>query len=108
MANEYLNELEQQAIVRFNSDTIMSNAVKKVLLDVIYNQGILSKGEKPNVLKNFALMKVSQREVNNEELGADLRAIWEGCNLLENGFNQLAQIKMPEQPDPAENPNPAK
>ena len=89
---EYLNDLEVVEIERFCANEVMFEAVRKVILQHIYSQGVMSKGKKHNPLKNRALVLVDS-EVTNEKLGSKLRALWEGVNALEGGYEELTKIK---------------
>jgi hypothetical protein len=89
---EFLTDLEIVEIERFCSNEVMFNAVKKVLLQHIYSQGVITKGLPHNPLKNRALVLVGG-DINNEELGSQLRSLWEGINALETGFTDLEKIK---------------
>lgn len=89
----YLTDLEITKIEAFNADTVLVEAVKKVLLQHIYSQGVIKKGEDHNPLKNRALAMVGS-DVSNEELGSQIRSLWEGVNALETGFADLETIKM--------------
>lgn len=92
MNNDYLNDIEKQKVTAFVSDEIMMNAIKKVFLYGIYQNGTLKPGEKPEPLKNFALSLAFDPKYTNEELGADLRASAHGISFVEKGFNQLVEI----------------
>lgn len=89
---EFLTDLEIAKIEAFNKDEVLVQAVKKVLLQHIYTQGVISKGINHNPLKNRALVLVGN-DVSNEELGSQLRSLWEGVNALETGFSELETIK---------------
>lgn len=104
MTLDYLSEIEREKIVSFNEDLVLVNAVRKVLLEAIYNNGVLRKNCPPDPTRNAALgmarlsgqiLQTGQviPPISNEELGADLRALSEGVNLLEQGLLQLAKIK---------------
>ena len=104
MSLEYLSDIEKAKIAVFNEDTVLYNAVKKVLLESIYNNGVLRKDCPPDPSKNAAmgLARISGQVLQtgqvipfytNEQLGEDLRAMAEGVNLLEQGFTQLNLIK---------------
>ena len=88
----FLTDIEIAKIEAFSADTVMVQAVKKVLLQHIYSQGVITKGQDHNPLKNRALVLVGG-EVSNEELGSQLRSLWEGVNALETGFADLELIK---------------
>lgn len=88
---EYLSDLEIVKIEQFYADVEMREAVKKVILQHLYAQGVIKAGEKHNPLHNRALALVGSG-APNDELGAQLRALWEGVNALETGFDELGKI----------------
>lgn len=93
---DILTDLEINKIETFCNDKEMYNAVKKVLLQHIYTQGVITKGEEHNPLKNraFSLVQLAtQNPIPDEQLGAHLRGIWEGVNALEGGYEELNKIK---------------
>lgn len=93
---EYLTDTEVLEVERFCSNSVMFEAVKKVLLQHIYTQGVLKEGQSHNPLKNRAFMLVqlaTQNPIPDAELGAHLRGVWEGVNALESGYNELGKIK---------------
>jgi hypothetical protein len=89
---DYLTEAEVLKIEQFSADKAMFEAVKKVMLQYVYTQGVIKKGEKHNALQNRALVLV-QGGVDDAELGRNLRALWEGVQAVEKGFNDLETIK---------------
>ncbi len=95
MELDYLDEIELEAVQKFYENTVMREAVRKVLLASIYKSGTLMKGVAADPLKNFALSLVAQKGIaTNEELGADLRAIWAGVNELEMGFKKMSKVQV--------------
>ncbi len=93
---EFLNEIEKVKIETFCKDEVLFEAVKKVLLKSLYTSGVLKSGEKHNPLVNAALGMASissNNPVPNELIGAQVRALWEGINALEIGYNDLQKIK---------------
>jgi hypothetical protein len=97
MANidSFLSELECEEIAKFNKNTIMREAVRKVLLSAIYENGTLREGMPADPLRNVAFsLAASRGDFSNERLGQDLRAVWEGVNLLESGMGQLLSYKV--------------
>lgn len=103
-----LSEVEIDAIIAFNQNPILREAVRKVILMGVYSNGVMKKGNPADPLRNFALGLVSHRgEHTNEQLGASLAAMWEGVNMLELGFDQLARIKK-EEPKKGKGENPAR
>ena len=94
--NEFLTEKQKVKIEKFCADKDLIDGVKKVLLQHIYSQGVLEKGVEHNALNNraFSLVQLSTNNpIPNEELGANLRGIWEGVNALEKGFHDLTKVK---------------
>jgi hypothetical protein len=93
---EYLNELEIVKIEAFCADTEMYEAVKKVVLQHIYSQGVMEAGVGHNPMKNRAFQLAqhcTENPVTNEAMGAQLRGVWEGVNALESGYQELKNIK---------------
>lgn len=93
---DYLTDVEVAKIEAFCADTDMYEAVKKVVLQHIYNQGVISKGLKHNPLKNraFALAQhTTENPMTDEILGQHIRGVWEGVNALEAGYHELTNIK---------------
>lgn len=94
---EYLTDLEIAKIEQFCSDEEMFDAVRKVMLAVVYYSGALKKGEKLEP-RNQAFDLISSAykrggEISNEELGAELRSLFSGVDIVEQGFGQLKTIK---------------
>lgn len=94
---EYLTDLEIAKIEQFCADAEMFEAVRKVMLAAVYYSGALKKGEKLEP-KNQAfdlISKAYQRGtvISNEDLGAELRGLFSGVDVVEQGFGQLKTIK---------------
>lgn len=95
---EFLSDIERDRIAnKFNTDEVLVEAVRKVLLAAMYNNGVLKAGEKADPLKNGALglafLAISGKGVvSNQDLGEDLRGFAQGLSLLENGFRKLSEI----------------
>ncbi len=71
----------------------MREAVRKVLLAGIYNQGVLKPGYPAEVASNFALALVfnnAKGEISNELLGQDLKASAMGIRLVDTAFKRMA------------------
>lgn len=100
----YLTDEEILNIEAFCSNEKMYEAVKKVILASIYSHGVLEAGQKHNPLQNRAMALVGG-DVDNEKLGSQVRAWWEGINAVENGYKDLKKIKSnkAEVETPAEN-----
>ena len=97
---DYLTDIEKDALVQFNQHAVMFDAVKKVLLAGLYENGRIEAGKDPAATRNAAFGLVAQgREFSNEELGADLRALWQGVNALEMGFKKINEFIPKEKAD---------
>ena len=108
---EYLNEVEHTAIKKFIEDKVMLEAVKKVLMEVVYNQGVLKEGKPFDLNMNYAFSLAARKKMTgftsltNEQIGADLCAVWEGTNLVGLGFKELDKFRIINQTDkPKDNP----
>lgn len=94
---EYLTDLEIAKIEAFCKDKDMHEAVRKVLLQALYTHGTVQRGEpisEPTL--NFALSIPGLAMTNpipNEEIGAQVRAVFAGINVLKNAFDALNSIK---------------
>ena len=101
MEPEFLNDAEKDAVRYFNEAEVMREAVKKVLLKALYSSGTLKPGAHADPLKNIALVFVSNaRDASNEQVGAEVRALYQGINAIEVGFGELASYKkeVPKEP----------
>ena len=93
--DKILSDSEKLAVKLFVENDLQREAVKKVLLFDIYYNGILSRGDTPDPLRNLALGLVSNfgAQLTDEQLGKDLRAGWAGINTLETAFSELSKFK---------------
>lgn len=90
----FLNDVEIAKVEAFCKDTVLKEAVRKVLLAGVYHNGTLRPGVAADPLRNFALALVAGKaEYSNEQVGADLRACMEGVRMVENGFKHLDTYK---------------
>lgn len=88
----YLTDIEIAKIEAFTADEIMVQAVKKVILEKVYTQGVMQPGVAHNPLKNRAMVLVDEGK-SDAEIGSQLRAFYEGMNAVEVGFTELESIK---------------
>lgn len=98
MANpKYLTDLEVDKIETFCKDEALYEAVRKVLLASLYHNAVAKKGEAfehKNPAFNFVSDAYSsERTVSNEEIGQNLRGLFEGVHLAQSTFDQLKTIK---------------
>lgn len=93
-AQGLLTDSEKDKLSKFNKDTELFGAVKKVLLMEIFANGTLDDKAIENPLRNFALtLAISTNGLPDEQVGKMLRAKWEGANMLETGFELLERFK---------------
>ena len=94
---DQLHDLEITKIEQFCSDEAMYEAVKKVLFAVLYSDGVVSADNKLKTTNaTFSLLANAYSEnknITNDDLGAQLRAKFEGVHTILNGFAELKSIK---------------
>lgn len=93
---DVLTDLEKVKIEAFCADTEMYTAVRKVLLQGIYEHGTVQKDHVPDPLVNgaFALASLSmENPIDDKALGEHIRAMWAGVNAMHNAFKELNSIK---------------
>ena len=93
---DYLNDIEKTEIQKFLDNKTMANAVKKVLLEAIYNQGTIEPGKPADTKRNFMLRCVLEGKTT-EEVGQSAKAVFEGLTWLEAGFRELEKYNWVEQ-----------
>lgn len=97
-AEKYLTDIEKEKIITFNSDVVLKNAIRKVMLDPLYNQGVLGAQEEHDPARNFALtpafnMLLQKREMwDVEKLGYITMANAMAVQMVEQGFGDLEKI----------------
>lgn len=93
-----LSDQEMAKIVQFNQDPILVEAVRKVMLKAMYSQGTLRKNVPADPLNNGALNLAFQAlrggSLSDADLGADIRGLANGINLLESAFQELERIEV--------------
>jgi len=95
MTKDYLTDQEIKKIEAFNSDKVLVEAVRKVLLQGLYTHGVIKKGQKHNPLHNGAYKLAGlaiENPITDELLGQHIRGQFAGINALENAFNELEGI----------------
>lgn len=103
---KYLSDLEIVKIETFMADTVMAEAVRKVLLSGIYEHGVVKAGQKHDPLQNGALALAAlstNNPIPDEQLGQHIRGVWAGLNALENAFRSLSNITS-KKAEPVESP----
>lgn len=93
MDEKYLSDEEKELVVQFIGNEKMAEAVKKVLLSGLYDNGVLIPDQKAVPTKNFALSLFFKEgvegPVSNEQLGADLRSCGAAISILESSFSKM-------------------
>lgn len=109
---DYLSEIEKSKIETFNNDIVLKNAVRKVLLDPLYHQGVLA-GDGIDPTQNFALtpafhMLLQKREMwDLEKLGAVNLANALAIQMIEQGFGALEGLNGVKASESPKKKNPA-
>ena len=89
---DFLNELEVGKVEAIVADEVALEALRKVLLSSIYSHGVMKPGESHNPYKNRAFALVAAN-IDNQKLGLNIKAWFEGVNALEEGFKKLSEFK---------------
>jgi hypothetical protein len=101
-----LNDKEKSEIEKFCANETLKEAVRKVLLAGIYENGVLKEGQKADPSKNFALyeafMSTNGAPITDAELGQVIRAKAWGIKAVEMAFAELDNIKL-QVPAPVKN-----
>lgn len=94
---DVLTDMEKEKIVLFCKDKEMLQAVQKVLLQGLYEHGVVGKDYTIDPLQNGAFNLASLAVTNpipDEQIGANVRAMFAGLNALKNAFDSLESIKV--------------
>src|SRR3990167_6253348 len=94
LLEEILDVKEISELEMFLERPALVEAVRKVLFHPVTTQGVLVQGKAVNPSQNYLLQLVSnqyvnQGMINNEALGADLRAKWEATKLIHTAFENM-------------------
>lgn len=93
-----LNDKEKSEIEKFWANDTLREAVRKVLLAGIYENGVLKEGKKADPSKNFALYEAFQSTqgapITDAELGQVIRAKAWGIRTVEMAFAELENTKL--------------
>lgn len=94
----FLNDLEKELIEAFFKNETQREAVKKVLLMGIYNNGTMKAGIKHNPQLNWALSlawKENGERVDPLVVGESLQIVAEGIKSVELAFQELSKFNKP-------------
>jgi hypothetical protein len=93
---DILTPEEQELVANFNEDTKLKEAIRKVILQGIYDNGVIKPGEDHDPRINWALSLGWSKETEEksvEEIGKTFIAISEGIRFLEVAFDKLDKYK---------------
>lgn len=98
MESEYLNEIEKEKITTLLGDVVLKEALRKVFLKRIYDDGILKAGVAAKPYENFALnvYKNTEEMYSDEELGRVTKVRRLAIELVQTGFEELERYKKAE------------
>ena len=101
--SSFLSDLEKVHLQKFADDESMKAVVKKILLGGAYENGTLKAGKDPNPAYNCAFGYIQFADTNNvevsdQQVGANIRALYEGLKSVEYAFKIIDEFKSPEEP----------
>ena len=97
--SSYLSELEINKIKAFNEDNVLKEAIRKVMLEPLYNHGVMRPEGTNDPTINFVLtpvfnMLMGKREMwSDEQVGQFTKASAMAIQLIEQGFGGLDKFK---------------
>lgn len=91
-----LTDLQKSKVEAFVADKEMYSAVRQVLLANLYAHGVVEgKDHDPLINGAYNLVALAmENPIPDEQLGAHIRGMWAGVNILKNGFDTLSTIKV--------------
>lgn len=103
-SDSVLNDLEKIQLQKFADNEEMAKVVKKILLAGIYQNGTLKAGKDPKPEYNCAFGYLQfadghNTEVTDAQVGANIRALYEGLKAVEYAFQLVELYKTPEEPE---------
>lgn len=105
MDKYYLNDEEKKKVIQFNEDEVMREAVRKVIMERIYNVGVLEEG-KPASDKNWAynLGGLNDFAMDDEKVGNMLKVTTRALGVVEDAFSNISQFTNNKPDEEEENP----
>lgn len=104
--SEILTDEEKDLVANFNLNTKLKEAVRKVLLQGIYENGVIIKGNGHDSRINWALSLAWSKESEEksvEEIGKKFLAISEGIRFLETAYDKLNNYALVKKVEPKPN-----
>lgn len=104
----YLSNQEVEELKKFNEMPLLKEAIKKVLLAGIYYNGTLLADQPAESGRNFCFGLVSNAELSNEIIGANLKICYEAIRIVEMAFKHLGEEYKNEEKPKGKKENPAR
>lgn len=101
---EFLSPEEKARVIMFNSDPLLKQAVKKVMLYFIYNAETLVEGEPAGLEKNWVYGITSKEGLSFEDKGRLLQTKVDSLAFLEQAFQDIDKYKSEVEVKEGENP----
>lgn len=90
----FLSDIEIESLTSIANSPLALGAIKKIILADVYYKGVLRANVDADPTRNAALLfAFSDKDISNEKLGEDLRALGEGVRLVEGGLTRLEKLK---------------
>jgi hypothetical protein len=108
--DKFLKILAPKELVKLEliaGDPVMIEALRKVLLFAVYNNGTIVPTQDSNPTRNWALAEAFEKGISDQALGSKIRATAEGVLKLEMGLNEIANFKVAAEAAPSKKGNPA-
>lgn len=102
--NASLSAEEVELLESLNENPKLLEAIRKVMLIGIQSNGVAKAGIAYNPMYNWAIQIATHKDATNEKIGEITRAVSEGINSLQLGFNELLHFKRVEKRPKKENP----
>ena len=95
---DVLDEHEETYLQQFYENKKMREAVKKVLLMFLYNNGVPKKSKAHDPTVNYAFTCVANDlKISDEDAGKHLKILWEAICLIETAFSNMARFQKGEE-----------
>jgi hypothetical protein len=103
--SKLISPLEQSKLIQLNDDTVLKEAIKKVLLYNIYNAETLTPGEPVGLDKHWVYGLDREDKLSDEEVGKKVKIKIAAMAMLEDAFmtlgNYRAEVKLEGDENPA-------
>lgn len=103
-ALDFLTEKEKAAVQMFIENETMRDAVKKLLLDQIFNQGVQPKGVPTLQLRNWIFGLDATGKMTDDNFGRAVRVHTEALVVLEQAYDKMFDLVPAPEIEPKANP----